>query len=384
MRNILGGIGWLICVATWVSAQAFMEQDFVFDSDIAGRGHVHASSVVECPNGDLLAVWYENGPKHPSFEYLGDADKSDDVRIAGARLRRGQSKWDDPFVVSDTFGLSDNNPALIIDTQRRLWLIHATLLAVPERAWGSSLLRYKISSDFEKPGPPRWDQESILAVRPKDLEKDFIRLSKGRLIPRRDPFARRLGWMPRAHPLLLPEGTLLVPVGNENLEVAAMALTHDGGETWTFSSVVPGVQISQPSVVKVPSGELVAFFRDEGADRRIKRSESMDGGLTWSEVKATPLPNPGSGLEAVVLRNGYLALVYNDQETRRDRLAISISTDQGATWKWTRHLEDHAGGRFDYPSVIQAEDGTLHVTYSYNVKTIRHAHFNEEWVQQGE
>ena len=33
---------------------------------------------------------------------------------------------------------------------------------------------------------------------------------------------------------------------------------------------------------------------------------------------------------------------------------------------------------------IQAEDGTLHATYSYNLKTIKHVRFNEAWVQQGE
>jgi hypothetical protein len=37
------------------------------------------------------------------------------VRIAGARLPHGGAAWDAPFVISDTFGLSDNNPALGID-----------------------------------------------------------------------------------------------------------------------------------------------------------------------------------------------------------------------------------------------------------------------------
>jgi len=45
-------------------------------------------------------------------------------------------------------------------------------------------------------------------------------------------------------------------------------------------------------------------------------------------------------------------------------------------------LEQVPGGRFDYPSLIQAKDGTLHATYSFNLKTIMHAHFNEEWIQQ--
>jgi hypothetical protein len=106
-------------------AAAIYHERFIFAGD---RGHVHASSVVETPNGSLLAVWYENGPKNPTYYFQGgDEDKSDDVRIAGARLARGSERWETPFVISDTFGVSDNNPALGLDPQKRLWLVHATL-----------------------------------------------------------------------------------------------------------------------------------------------------------------------------------------------------------------------------------------------------------------
>ncbi|WP_339910837.1 exo-alpha-sialidase [Symmachiella dynata] len=84
----------------------------------------------------------------------------------------------------------------------------------------------------------------------------------------------------------------------------------------------------------------------------------------------------------MLLQSGNIAMVYNNHENKaRDRLAISISDDQGKTWKWTRQLEDEPGGRFDYPSIVQAADGTIHVTYSYHLRTIKHAEFNEEWVK---
>jgi predicted neuraminidase len=79
--------------------------------------------------------------------------------------------------------------------------------------------------------------------------------------------------------------------------------------------------------------------------------------------------------------------VYNDTTRGRNSLAVSISDDEGKTWKWTRHLEKHAQGGYHYPSVIQGRDGKIHALYSYFVdggKSMKHAAFNEEWVQAGD
>ncbi len=385
-----------------VTAESLFEPRFVFDPEVEGHGHVHASCIIETPKENLIAVWYENGPNRESYYYDLDADKADNVRIGGARFFQGEEGWRRPFVMTDTYGISDNNPSMVVDTENRLWLIHPTLIGVPQRTWGSGLLQYKVSSDYENPGRPRWDRESILIVHPNGLDEVVAgfanKLRSGadwqnqneqraaRLLERlSDPFARRLGWMPRTHPLALPDGTVLIPFSNENFNVAAMALTRDSGETWEISKAVPRIGITQPSVVLTPSGKLLAFFRDGSRARRIMRSESTDGGYTWSVVTPTSLPNPGAGIEAVMLKDGHLAMIYNDkEESPRDRLAVSISTDEGKTWRWTRHLENTPGGRFDYPSLIQARDGTLHATYSYNLKTIKHVRFNLEWVLQGD
>jgi predicted neuraminidase len=96
------------------------------------------------------------------------------------------------------------------------------------------------------------------------------------------------------------------------------------------------------------------------------------------------MPNPGSGLDGVRLANGHWLLVYNDTTHGRNSLLVSISDDEGKTWKWQRHLEKEATGSYHYPSAIQARDGTIHVVYSYFVKggkSMKHAAFNEAWVQ---
>ena len=368
-----------VLLACGVHAQGKFEAEFIFDPAVESHGHVHASCIIEAPNGDLRAVWYENGAPLPPPYFSKQQDKSDDVRIGGARKARDAKAWDKPFVMADTFGVSDNNPCMAVDKQNRLWLIYATLLGVPEWSWGSALVRYRISSNFDQAGAPIWDKQDILVPHGLDLGKNSL-ASLGKS----NPLIERLGWMPRAHPLVRSDGALVLPLANENFGVACMAITKDGGQSWAFSNPVPGRELEQPTLAELADGTIVAFFRNDLPGHRIRRSESRDGGMTWSPLTVTDRPHPGAGIEATMLRNGHLALVYNDTEKERDKLAISISTDNGVTWQWTRHIENTPKERFDYPSMIQSKDGSIHVTYSHNTKTIKHAHFDEAWVQEGD
>jgi predicted neuraminidase len=138
-------------------------------------------------------------------------------------------------------------------------------------------------------------------------------------------------------------------------------------------------------VVRRDNGELVAYMRDNGIENRIQSAVSKDDGLTWGPVTATAFANPGSGLDAVRLANGHWLLIYNDAVMGRNRLAVSISDDEGKTWKWKRYLEEQPEGSFHYPAIIQGKDGTLHAVYSYSVndgESMKHAAFNEAWVQE--
>ena len=99
--------------------------------------------------------------------------------------------------------------------------------------------------------------------------------------------------MPRAHPLVRSDGALVLPLANENFGVACMAITKDGGETWTFSTPVPGRGLEQPTLAELANGTIVAFFRNDLPGHRIRRSESKDGGMTWSPLTMTDRPHPG-------------------------------------------------------------------------------------------
>jgi predicted neuraminidase len=206
-----------------------------------------------------------------------------------------------------------------------------------------------------------------------------------------------MGWQTKNKPFILNNQRLIVPLYSDGFSFSLMAITDNWGKTWQFSEPLVGGGNIQASIVIKKNGDLVTYMRDNGPPpKRLQYAESNDNGFSWSTVKDSELPNPGAGSDAVTLANGNWCLVYNDTEKGRHSLAISISDNEGLSWKWTRHLElDNRGENATsshYPAVIQGKDGTIHTVYSYHHsdraggphKTIKYAKFNENWVKKGE
>ena len=408
--------------------------------------HVHGSTVVELPNGDLLAAWFQ-----------GSGERwADDVAIMGAKLRAGEDTWSKTFVMADVPGFPDINPILFMDSQARLWLMWYTVIA---NQWETSLPKYRISKNYMNPdGPPEWAWQDVLHVKPGDPAERGIQpgdrfvksverqieeyteyisksnsisalvtrsladrwkaellakargedmMRKGRLVNSSGqstdqqlgyPYFRRMGWQTKNKAVIVDKNRIIVPFYSDGFSFSLMAITDDGGDNWQFSEPLVAPGNIQPSIAKKADGTLVAYMRDNGPPpQRLHVSTSGDKGLTWSPVRDSELPNPGSGADVVTMSNGHWALAYNDTEDGRHSLAISISTDEGKSWEYTRHLELDMRGRNTatssaYPSIIQGQGDILYVVYSYHHndrsgepnKTIKYAMFNEAWVRQGD
>src|SRR5262245_37140917 len=355
--------------------------------------HNHAPGVAELPSGELFVTWYR-----------GSGERSaDDVAVYGSRLKKEAKQWDEPFLIADTPGFPDCNTALFLDRQQRLWLFYPTIIA---NTWESCLTNFKAASIYDAAGLPQWDREGIIFLKPDDFGPEGRRLldervaqsgtelteeRKARLNALReklgDKLYQRLGWQPRCKPTQLPSGRMLLPLYSDTFSISIMAITDDGGKTWQASKPLIGFGNIQPSVLRRDNGTLVAYMRENGGRRRVRIAESTDDGLTWGPVGVIELPNPGSGLDGVRLASGHWLLIYNDTTSGRNKLAASLSLDEGRTWSKTRHLEDQPTGSFHYPAVIQGTDGMIHCVYSYFVaggKTMKHTAFNEAWVAAGE
>jgi predicted neuraminidase len=422
IARLLAGLSFLLSVVFTSSAQSatldperpFLESELLFPLE---HWHNHASCIVETPEGDLLMCWF-----HGSGERTAD-----DVQIQGARQRKNAKVWSQRFIMADTPGYPDTNCAMFIDSEGRLWLLWPTILA---NRWETALMKYRISAHYQSDGPPHWDTSEVLHVTPDFrafeaattnwLNKIEVSLAGASLTETQrqrfaaeladvrhkasDKLSQRLGWMTRAHPFVLDGKRLIVPLYSDGFSFSLMAITDDWGNTWHTSTPLLGAGNIQPSIVERKDGSLYTLMRNNGPPPgRLHQSESRDRGETWSPVTKSELLNPGSGAEVIKLRNGHWAVVGNDTERGRHSLAVQISDDEGRTWRWKRHLEYRPpgpeAGSFHYPSILQARDGSLHVSYSYHLadknlpkdidgdpagKSIKHARFNEAWVMAGD
>lgn len=360
-----------------------------------GDRHAHSSSIVECADGSLLTCWF----------YGSGERTASDVVVQGARLAKGAAEWTPVFLMADTPGFPDCNPVLYIDRQQRLWMFW---ISVPAERWEASLLKYRRANSAAGKGVPAWSWQDAIQLKPGDafgevMKQRFDELGVedgmwaeyakpyGRMLleAAKDPWKRQTGWMTRTHPLTLPSGRILLPLYSDGFNASLMGISDDDGETWRASSPIIGLGPIQPSVIRRQNGTLLAYCRDSGSrPGRIMVSRSTDDGETWSAAVDTDLPNPGSSLEALALADGRWLIVCNDQEHGRDQLSLMLSADEGETWTRKREIapRDTPGRSFDYPSIIQARDGMIHLTYSNTTsegRCIRHCAFNTEWLDVG-
>lgn len=366
---------WIVYTTTLVSGQssekAILQTQLIFPVQ---EKHTHGSSLVHLPNGDFLATWF----------YGSGERNADDVKIMGARLKKGDKVWSEPFLMADTPGIPDCNPVLFLNHSGKLFLVW---IAVQANRWESSILRVRTSTDYLKTGAPVWNWQDNILLKPDNRFAEEVAAKLKKLpdhsvgwagyAPRYDdqikeasldPMKRSIGWMTRIKPMLLGTNRIVLPLYSDGFNLSLMAISDDDGATWHPGLPVVGRGPIQPALVQKKNGHLVAYMRDSGdGPTRVHQSESTDQGETWTATIKTDIPNTAS-VEALVLRDGRWAFLGNDVDDGRYRLSLYVSDDEGKTWPWKTRIEDHAPdqGGYSYPSLIQTPDGLLHMTYSYH------------------
>ncbi|MEI8112468.1 MAG: sialidase family protein [Bacteroidia bacterium] len=350
---------------------AIVSEEIIFPGQ---SEHTHGSSIVSLPNGDLLAAWFQGSGER----------NADDVRVMGARLKKGQKSWTPTFLMADTKGIPDCNPVLFLNRNGKLFLFW---IAVQANKWEDAILRFRTSVNYNGNEAPDWNWQDNILLKPddnfsKEVEKRFKEMPESQAgwagyAPQyddmikeasKDVLKRSIGWMTRIHPIMLESGRILLPLYSDGLNFSMVAISDDDGTTWRPSLPIVGRGPIQPALAVKKNGDIVAYMRDSGdAPTRVHRSVSTDKGESWSASQKTEIPNEAS-VEICVLKDEKWAFVGNDINDGRYQLSIFISDDEGSTWKWKDKIEfepDH-NGSFSYPCLIQTSDGLLNISYSYS------------------
>ncbi len=307
--------------------QGMVSAEFVFTT--APYAMAHASTIAET-DGGLVAAWFG-----------GSLESRPDVGIWLSRRETGG--WSRPGEVAN--GLQANgtrypcwNPVLFQPRSGPLMLFYK--VGPSTKSWWGMLMT---STD----GGESWS------------------------VPRRLPDG--IPGPIKNKPVQLSDGTLLSPSSMEQgVWRVHLERSTDLGETWQSTGPIDNgnrVVAIQPSILLHADGRLQLLCRSKQG--RIAESWSEDGGLTWSQMVLTGLPNPNSGTDAVSLSDGRQLLVYNHSSRHRSPLNVAISGD-GKRWKTVLVLEKKGLGEYSYPAVIQTADGLVHITYSWLLCRIKH------------
>jgi predicted neuraminidase len=287
--------------------------------------------------------------------WSGSYEGATDVVIKAARLPPEADAWEPATTVANVPDRFQGNPVLYALPDGRLWLF---FVVAYERGPTGIQIMFRESADYGHSWTPL------------------------------ETFCTRRGIRTRNHPITTASGKVLLPLHDHGAGSSVFLLSDDLGQTWHWGGSVrtePGN--AQPTVVRRANGELYALMRTWNEDpnkRTLWQSESSDGGYTWSQATYSRVPTVSSAIEMVGLTNGHVVLAYNDGQGReRTPLTLALSVDGGRTWANRRNLET-GEGPFSYPSIIQARDGRLHVTYSYRRLYIRHVELDEAWILEGD
>ena len=306
---------------------------FVFKDDRPFE-ECHASTIVETKSGDILCAWFG-----------GIREKSPDVAIWLSRY--SGDKWGIPIRVAKVDGTAHWNPVLFRDASDNIQLF------------------FKIGPEIS-----HWQTYWMTST---DNGHSWT-------IPTELVLGDMGGRGPvRNKPITLSDGTWLAGASTEYGPWEPFAdRSEDGGNTWSRSEnieidkkEISGKGAIQATLWEYKPNHVRSLLRTAGGV--IGRSDSTDGGKTWSTLVSSGLPNNNSGIDALRLEDGRVLLVYNPTAENwgsRSPLNLAISNDNGMTWKDIASLETEKGKEFSYPAIVATTDGVA-ISYTWKRERIR-------------
>ena len=323
----------------------------------------HSPAITECPNGDLLAVW---------FSTMGETDLT--TANAASRLRLGAKEWEAASPFWDAMDVNDHAPKIWWDGDNTIFHI------VEGRQHGDILIRRSTDNGAT------WSKAEVMRAHGESA----------------------------SNPIRTKEGVIAIP-----FDFSGLSISRDNGKTWSETGrdrrgsdkIQPGLAgpfiagIHSP-IVELADGRLMAFGRlsaEEPAQKRFDLkmpvSYSSDLGETWSYA-ASEFPVVSNTQRPAMLRlkEGPIVLCsFTDQARtpKNERIGLTfksvggdyigiglyaaVSYDEGKTWPDRRLIAPEGRTTADingYLAITQTRDGRIQLITSKD-----HYAFNLDWIK---
>jgi Neuraminidase (sialidase) len=273
------------------------------------------------------------------------------------RSRDEGKNWSAPETITST--ALDDRDAGIIQTQKGTLLVSwFTSIAFTLPVYPAAFERYARVA------------EKVTAETRKQWLGNWVRRSEDGGKTWQEP-VRTVSSAPHG-PIQLRDGRLMyVGTGKWQGKTAiTIEQSPDDGRTWNVIATISKPdgavdRLSEPHMVELTSGKLLALVRNEPKDRSqcfLLQSESTDGGKSWTPLISTGIW--GYPPHLTQLNNGWLLVVYGHRREPFGQRAC-ISRDEGKTWDLENQvmLAVADGPDMGYPSSVQLADDSILTVY---------------------
>jgi len=191
-------------------------------------------------------------------------------------------------------------------------------------------------------------------------------------------------------------GRLVIPcdhiVAGTKKYYSHVIYSDDHGKTWQLGGSSPSDQVNECQVVELADGRLMLNMRNY--DRRCKQRAvcfSADGGVTWTDQRhdaklIEPICQAGLIRREPAEAGDCPVVLFSNpaSTTRRERMTVRLSCDDGQTWPMARTL--HAGPAA-YSCLAALPDGRFACLFEagerHAYQKIRLARFGLDWLTEG-